>query len=161
MQIHRKLWKNYTKVNFITVINQGAPLPVWKRSKKRRGATMSPLRSKIYKRRRHGKMRSEKHSQKRSWGKRCRSRCRHEWKPATRRSGKKTRTGAPGKLLFYSSNLHFSQLVSWKEKLLLFRLFDLFVLGSYHDLQKNNQTFCEFLSPNLRYSLLLTKQNLF
>lgn len=48
MQINRKLWKNCTKVNFITVINQGAPSPVWKSSKKRRGTTMSLLRSKVY-----------------------------------------------------------------------------------------------------------------
>ena len=102
-------------------------------------------------------MRSEKHLQKRSWEKHCRSRCRDEWKPKTRRTEKNTRTGAPGKVLFYSSNLHFS----WKEKLLLFRLFDLIVLGSYQDLQKNNQTFYEFLSPNLRYPFPLTKKTYF
>ena len=47
-------WENYIKINFITVINQGAPSPVWKSSKKRRGATMSPLRSKVYKGRSRG-----------------------------------------------------------------------------------------------------------
>ena len=78
----------------------------------------------------------------------------------TRRTEKNTRTGAPGKVLFYSPNLHSSQLASWKEKLLLFRLFDLIMLGSYQDLQKGNQTFCKFLSPNFRYPLPLTKQKL-
>ena len=54
MQIQRKLWKNCIKVNFITVINQGVPSPVWKSSKKRREATMSPLRRKVFKGRSHG-----------------------------------------------------------------------------------------------------------
>lgn len=48
-QIHRKPWENYTKVNFITLINQRVSSPVWKSIKKSRVATMSLLHGKIYK----------------------------------------------------------------------------------------------------------------
>ena len=57
-------WENYIKINFITVINQGAPSPVWKSSKKRRGATMSPLRSKVY----EGRSRGETSARERGGG---------------------------------------------------------------------------------------------
>ena len=70
MQINRKLWKNCTKVNFITVINQGAPSPVWKSSKKRRGATMSCLLSKVYKGRSRGEISGREQGEKHGGGRR-------------------------------------------------------------------------------------------
>ena len=73
-QIHRKLWENYKKVNFIILINQGVPSPVWKSSKKSRVATMSPLHSKVYKGRSRGETSGKERGKKRGGGRSGRGR---------------------------------------------------------------------------------------